>query len=303
MTPGAAIISAMGFKHPDITLTWVVREKEFAVAMLPYLSHGNTKIHIYVSSVKTEVDVECVAEKVSARDDGITVHAGRPLLSKTGFDDSSEGNDHFDVGVKKLEIGHPDIRTPENLTVIKLPAATLMMTQPNDVMKSFVILKLYLKQKMNESDAMTDKHMKPLLYENIVDSLRRNQIFSAEDRKTISLLIEYVPDALYKAYIPTTVRSGCEKTGIYPLDMNVMLGHWPAYLLIENERKVELHQAFDLLADDLRMNDHGYLTEEELYYRLNAFVTPEEFSVNMGTHNRKSLNEKPLPPTTAYVWL
>ena len=92
MTPGAAIISAMGFKHPDITLTWVVREKEFAVAMLPYLSHGNTKIHIYVSSVKTEVDVECVAEKVSARDDGITVHAGRPLLSKTGFDDIDTGS-------------------------------------------------------------------------------------------------------------------------------------------------------------------------------------------------------------------
>ena len=201
--------------------------------------------------------------------------------------DSSEGNDHVDTVVQ--DIGN---RTPTNLTVIKLPAATSMMTQPNDVMKRFVILKQRLKQKMNEPDSSTEHHTKPACYEHIVASLRSHHIFSVEDRKTICLIIEYAQETLYKAYIPTTVKSGWEKTGIYPLDMNVMLGHWPAYLLTENKRKVELHEAFDLLAGDLQMNDHGYLTEEELYYRLNTFMTPEEFSVNMGDHNRKPLNEK-----------
>ena len=90
ITPGAAIISAIGETHPDATLTWSVREKELATAMLPYISNFSASTHVYVTSAKRDTDIApLVTKRRSPRDDTVTFHAGRPSVDQCVGDTNS----------------------------------------------------------------------------------------------------------------------------------------------------------------------------------------------------------------------
>lgn len=123
------------------------------------------------------------------------------------------------------------------LELLKLPAATSLSFQPNDVMPSFRILKTFVRSRafktMNYQKATEPPYC--LQLQDIFTQFN----FEPSSKKTFMNFFRFLPDMLHAGYSGKHIREGWRKTGIFPLNIDTILRHHPGYQQELNKNEAE----------------------------------------------------------------
>lgn len=123
--------------------------------------------------------------------------------------------------------------------------------QPNDVMKSFSIVKI-----LEKSRRYDDTIIKPNWYDRYEGIFNKKKIFSPASRHSILRFLRNLPTILDEAYSIHNIQDGWRKTGLLPYNPEVILGHWPFHQYLTHQERKKLCKAVIALAVIAKRDGH-----------------------------------------------
>lgn len=168
-------------------------------------------------------------------------------------------------------VNHATNFIEENIGVVKFPSARSMDFQPNDKMRSFGMLKAYLKSKKfhsQETSVVTDEDLR------IFDAKLSSIGMDKASRATYLEYFKQLPCLISSAYSIGVVQAGWKGTGLCPLNLNVIFRQNPCFEKLTIDQKTQIVRASLRLSEDIAAT--GKISDKKLHDTIHPIVEGTE---------------------------
>lgn len=151
-----------------------------------------------------------------------------------------------------------------NIELLKFPASTTMLYQPNDLMRSHCLIHKYVRSSKYVAGDIAGQII-PLWMDRAEVAMKRNGI-AAASLKTFKKFLFHITAIIGSAFTRTNIISGWESSGIYPLDHLKTLNKIRVWETLDNSTANTVLMAIDALIEDAKVD--GVVTDEQIRDKL-----------------------------------
>jgi hypothetical protein len=167
--------------------------------------------------------------------------------------------DHPQIEALMQHIIDNRLAKDDKIDCFKFPGGCTMMFQPNDLSKSFSILKAYFKQLRGKNI------IKPAFYDQMKHFLKHEGM-QASSLNTFMNYFMHVLTMEQKAFPKATIQSGWGRAGLCPFSIEVILNSNPSYASLPIDSKQFILDSLPLLHDYAEVN--GRVDENDMIRQL-----------------------------------